>query len=114
MKTSWLFKFGFRENDCGGMNYSATTYNGSALTSSWAESDFALLVMNDSPVGNGNVTFLGWDNSGSTPTSGTCIHHPAGDYMKISFDYNGLTTYDQVINWVGGTSSPANTLGCWV
>jgi len=50
-ETSWMFKFGFRENDCGGMNYISTTYNESALISSWDDSDFALLEMNVSPHG---------------------------------------------------------------
>jgi len=89
---SWMFKFGFRTNDCGGMNYSSTTYNRANYLSSWFQTDFALLEMEESPVGNENITFLGWDNSENTPTSGAGIHHPSGDYMKISFENQQFST----------------------
>ena len=26
--------------------------------------------------------WLGWDNSGSTPAEGVCLHHPAGDVRE--------------------------------
>jgi hypothetical protein len=34
-QASWMFKFGFRDFDCGGMNYTATTYNGADYISGW-------------------------------------------------------------------------------
>ncbi|HAG14951.1 MAG TPA: hypothetical protein DCG69_00295, partial [Bacteroidales bacterium] len=89
---SWMFKFGFRYNECGGMNYWATTFNGANYLSGWVETDFALLEMNESPVGNDNIAYLGWDNRDNTPTSGIGIHHPSGDYMKISFENNSFST----------------------
>ncbi len=46
--------------------------------------------MDSSPIGDPRFSWLGWDRSGNTPTTGTGIHHPSGDVMKISFDNNQL------------------------
>lgn len=37
---------------------------------------------------NTNLTWLGWDKSNNTPSSGFGIHHPQGDVMKISIEEN--------------------------
>ena len=38
-----------------------------------------------------NPFFAGWDNTGNTPSTTVCIHHPAGDIKKISFDDDAAT-----------------------
>jgi hypothetical protein len=60
------------------------------------------------PITHGEARFLGWDRSGSVPSSGTGIHHPNGDEMKISFDYNNLTS-NSYLTWNDETDSPANS-----
>jgi len=86
---NWMFKFQYKRSSCNG-NTATTgiTFNGAIFRSGWNISDFVLMEMNNSPIGNSEFTCLGWDRSGLTPTSGTCIHHPAGDVMKISFEQN--------------------------
>jgi hypothetical protein len=54
------------------------------------------------------VSFSGWNRTMSAPASGTDIHHPAGEVMKISFDYNPLVSYNSSINW-SGSETPPNT-----
>ena len=105
----YVFHFHYKSSTCVGTSASYIEYNGSSYRAGWSDSDFALIEMNDSPVGNGNIAFLGWDNRANTPTSGTFIHHPAGDIMKISFDYDPLTTNNHILNWDYGPSSPVST-----
>jgi len=52
---------------------------------------FALVELEESPWTNDEIAFLGWDRSGNNPTQGTGIHHPRGDVMKITIDYNSLS-----------------------
>jgi len=71
--------------------------------------DFALMEMNSSPANNARFSWLGWDRSGNTPTTGTGIHHPAGDVMKISFDYHSLVPNNSTIDWGNSIISPVST-----
>ena len=106
----WLLKFQYKKNDCNG-NAATTgiTYNSATFRAAWNDSDFALLEMNSSPVGDSRFSWLGWDRTGNNPTSGTGIHHPAGDVMKISFDNNAITSNTNILNWPGGVTSPVNS-----
>lgn len=66
-------------------------------------SDGLLLLLNQNIPSDYNVYYNGWDRSNSAPQSGTGIHHPGGDYMKIS-------TYEspaQSTTWYGNN----NTVG---
>jgi V8-like Glu-specific endopeptidase len=53
-------------------------------------SDFALVELSGSPNSSWGVYYAGWDATDNLPTADaqnvkvTCLHHPAGDYMKIS------------------------------
>ncbi|MEZ5107302.1 MAG: T9SS type A sorting domain-containing protein [Draconibacterium sp.] len=105
----YVFHFHYKSPTCVGTSASYIEYNSSSYRAGWSNSDFALIEVDDSPVGNGNIAFLGWENRANTPTSGVCIHHPAGDIMKISFDNNSLTTNNHIIDWDFGPDSPALT-----
>jgi hypothetical protein len=107
---SWMFKFQYKMTSCGGSTATTgVTYNGAEFRAAWSTSDFALMEMDVSPVGDTRFSWLGWDRSGSSPTEATCIHHPAGDVMKYSFDSDSptLEEYDThwfVDNWDIGTT----------
>ncbi len=47
-------------------------------------SDFLLLELEDAIPTDFNPFFAGWSAETTTPVSGVCIHHPAGDRKKIS------------------------------
>ena len=47
-------------------------------------SDGLLLLLNQDIPEDYNVYYNGWDRSNTAANSGVGIHHPAGDYMKIS------------------------------
>jgi hypothetical protein len=91
-----MFKFQYKMTTCGGGSATAgVTYNGGTFRSAWNSSDFALMELNTSPIGDIQFSWLGWDRSGNSPTTGTAIHHPSGDVMKISFDNDAIPETSQ-------------------
>ena len=82
---NWAFRFKYKKMNCNGnVIYTTVTYNYATFRAAAFQSDFALMEL-DNDVRK-ETSFLGWDRSGTYPTSGTGIHHPSGDVMKISFD----------------------------
>lgn len=47
-------------------------------------SDFALLELTSAVPASVGAYYAGWDATGTGSNSGVCIHHPDGDYKKIS------------------------------
>ena len=98
----WLFLFQYKKTTCNGISYSnGVSYNGDYFRAALFETDFALLELKQNLSSNTSLTWLGWDKSGQTPTSGVGIHHPQGDLMKISFDYDPFLSYSNF----GGTNN---------
>lgn len=108
---AWVFRFRYEspegQADCATSSPSVdgpktNNINGCELKSNNDASDFCLLRLNNTPNPNWGVFYSGWDRSGAIPLSGTGVHHPSGDVMKISFEYQPLisTTYG---------SAPANS-----
>lgn len=89
---NWAFRFQFKKTTCDGSVISSTiTYNRADFRAAWNETDFALMELINSPLGDETFTWLGWDKTGNIPNSGTGIHHLSGDVMKISFDNDQLS-----------------------
>jgi V8-like Glu-specific endopeptidase len=98
----WLFLFQYKKTTCNGISYSnGVSYNGDYFRAAFYKTDFALLELKQNLSSNTSLTWLGWDKSGQTPTSGVGIHHPQGDLMKISFDYDPFLSYSNL----GGTNN---------
>jgi len=108
---NWSFRFHYKKTTCNGSTTSSyITYNYANFRAAWQATDFALMeLLSVDGHANSEISFLGWDRSGNTPVSGTGIHHPAGDLMKISFDNHRLVSNSSVINWSNGLQSPVNT-----
>ena len=83
----WAIKFGFRQQS----SY-AITFNGANYRAGWYDSDFTLVELYEDAKQFAHLTWLGWDRTGNVPTSGVAIHHPKGDYMKISTDNDASQT----------------------
>lgn len=101
---NWVFKFGYKKTTCGGNNATnGYCFNGSTFRAAYQPSDFALLEINQSIPQNGQYSWLGWDRSGNAPSNGTCIHHPSGDVMKITFSYDSISSncifYSSYSHW---------------
>jgi len=68
-------------------------------------SDFWLVELNDRPQDNSiDVFYAGWNRQDAALSSSVCIHHPAGDIKKISFDNNAYSS-----DYYLGTSGIANS-----
>ena len=110
---SWIFMFNYESPACSNQNGPTNmTVSGSSLMASSSTSDFALLLLNETPPESYNVHYAGWDVSGSTPNTPVGIHHPSGDIKKISFDYNNASNsgnYWDVNNWEDGTTEPGSS-----
>ena len=110
---SWIFMFNYESPSCNNQNGPTNmTVSGSSLLANSSTSDFALLLLNETPPESYNVHYAGWDISGSTPSIPVGIHHPSGDIKKISFDYNNASNsgnYWDVNNWEDGTTEPGSS-----
>lgn len=99
--SNWVFNFKYQTSTCNGStapnNLSLT---GCVIRANNAGSDFALVELNNNPPANYDPFMEGWDRSGNTPTNQTCIHHPAGDPKKISFDTDAASA----ANWQGAAT----------
>ncbi|WP_296849216.1 serine protease [uncultured Methanobrevibacter sp.] len=98
----WLFIFQHKKTSCYGNSYSnGVSYNGDYFRSASYQTDFALVEIKQNVYSNTSLTWLGWDKSSQNPTSGVGIHHPQGDLMKISFDYDSFSSFSNN----GGTNN---------
>lgn len=85
---SWVFQFNWESPTCSPTTNAPTTHtvSGATLLVHNSVSDFALLRLNSTPPADYHPFYGGWDKSGDTPSTQTCIHHPSGDIKKISHD----------------------------
>ncbi len=116
-----LFRFHYKNPDCNSNIYYGIywTYTGSIFRANSNVSDFALLELNNYNVNNNinkltGIHFAGWSIKTADSGPVTCIHHPAGDVMKISkdneqphiTDYDGYSnTHWYVVNWDKGSTT---------
>lgn len=91
--SQWRFIYHYWSPTCSPTQDGDTSllFNGAQHKAHWSTSDFALLQLNQIPSSSSDITYAGWTNSSVAATSGTGIHHPNGDVMKISLDYDPLT-----------------------
>ena len=95
------FVFRYERPTCTGSVSNGVSTSGSTLVDTWAASDNTLLRINGAlPSG---LFWVGWTtDSPPTGTDATCLHHPAGDYMRISFgDTRSNGVCGSSTNWVG-------------
>ena len=75
-------------------------------------SDGLLLLLNDEIPDDYNVFFNGWDRSNMLSLSGVGIHHPSGDYMKIStygnYPTESITWRNSDVGKTGATNAHWN------
>ncbi len=81
--------FLYQTNTCEGSTGPGNkSVNGATIKAKYSYnggSDFLLLRLNNNIPNSYTPYFSGWDrNDISVPTSGACIHHPGGDFKKIS------------------------------
>ncbi len=84
----WMFYFHREREECGhSLHAVEKTMTGCKLlvnTGTEGGSDGMLLLLNKMIPEEYDVFYSGWDRRNSPASFGVCIHHPAGDYKKIS------------------------------
>ncbi|MFQ6008954.1 MAG: trypsin-like peptidase domain-containing protein, partial [Candidatus Zixiibacteriota bacterium] len=119
---TWVFMFNYESPTCANIDGPTwMTVSGSTLKANNSYSDFALLLLNETPPDSYNVYFAGWAADDIASPSSVGIHHPSGDIKKISFDYDPLTStaylggpgsgnsHWRVGNWEDGTTEPGSS-----
>ena len=109
---NWVFQFQTWSNICtpNGTFREDIQFNGSTLKANNCELDFALLEMSQTPAANSGITYAGWSRSTTPPTSGTSLHHPRGDLMKISLFNSSAVS----VAWLEPFNScPSTTSNHW-
>ncbi|MDK7374671.1 T9SS type A sorting domain-containing protein [Weeksella virosa] len=105
---NWTFRFKWiSENpDCGttapsGDGPRVYSMSGAEIVARSANTDFALLKLRNEIPEEWELSWAGWDRTGTPPTEVTGLHHPAGDIMKISQYYSSPTISNRygVKNW---------------
>ncbi|MCP3980139.1 MAG: hypothetical protein GY716_12610 [bacterium] len=116
--TGSIFFFHKERDVCGtGGTTSTQSQTGAVLRASNGLSDFVLMELDSSPPANFNLYFNGWSRSTAAPSEAWGIHHPQGDFMKISYDEGpvddrGATqglNYWGVEGWEDGTTEPGSS-----
>ncbi|MFZ9586619.1 MAG: T9SS type A sorting domain-containing protein [Crocinitomicaceae bacterium] len=126
---NWIFRFQWQSPDCNNPAASPSflSLSGAVLRARATASDFCLVEITGG-LSSGTIPlsytpyFAGWDNSGTTPQSAVCIHHPSGDIKKISFENDplisttfgtcppnshwGITNWDSGVTEGGSSGSP--------
>jgi hypothetical protein len=75
---------------------------GSFFRAASSPSDFTLVELDD-PVNSAfDVSYAGWDATGTTGTAAIAIHHPNTDEKRISFEDQATTTTSYLANTVPG------------
>ena len=108
------FVFRYERNNCNGGYSNGTTTSNSTLTATHSSSDHTLLRVNGSlPSG---VSFVGWTTANaSTNLDVTCVHHPSGSHMRISFGdvasnpVCGSSTYWFGVGWNDGVTEQGSS-----
>ncbi|MCA9310177.1 MAG: trypsin-like peptidase domain-containing protein, partial [Phycisphaerales bacterium] len=104
----WLYQ----RNGCGGSIPSVASVPQSAtcqLMGTGSASDYTLLMIRgELPTG---LFWAGWySGTVSNGQDTACIHHPSGDYKRISFGTKGSNTTNFVrINWYDGPTEPGSS-----
>ncbi len=87
--SNWVFQFQTWSSTCtpNGAFIENVQFNGGEIRAKSGVTDFALIELYQTPLSNSGLTYAGWNRSSVPATSTTAIHHPMGDLMKISHDF---------------------------
>ena len=116
---TWIFMFNYQSPNCTNIDGPTNqTVSGSILRSRRTDTDFMLFELSSQPPANYNVYLSGWDKTNIPATSAVCVHHPANDIKKISFENDpldstawggGADDHWEVFDWDDGTTEPGSS-----
>jgi hypothetical protein len=114
---TWIVMFNYESAGCENVDGpTSQTVQGTTLLASNSDSDFALLLLSETPPAEYNIHYAGWSALDVADATSVGIHHPSGDIKKISFDYDPYVSSDytpspyladshwEVTDWDDGTT----------
>ena len=116
--SNWAFLFNY-ERDCDSGRHQPLDHflHGARLVFKHQESDIILLEVEQPIPTEFDVYYAGWDANPNRPTATgarqrhATIHHPSGDFKKISFDNDPVTTTS--CNFCGNTPNSHYLIQAW-
>lgn len=112
-----IFAFQYTRTNCGGPEGGLDkVVQGCQILVNSPASDVTLVRLNQAPLVSWSPFWAGWDRTGLLPETTTAVHHPRGDVMKISHDYDAPAisgylpmpdtgqAYWKVLDWDLGTT----------
>jgi hypothetical protein len=101
--SNWVFQFQTWSNDCATNTgwREDVQFNGCQLRANNAVTDFALVELNQIPAANSGINYSGWTRDPNPAITTTAIHHPMGDLMKISHDFQAPVS----VSWLAGANN---------
>jgi len=88
-----VFYYNYETPTCiGTLGSLANTMTGATLKAANFDTDFRLVLLNQSVPASFNAYYNGWDRSNTQPLNETAIHHPDGAVKKISVDNQPANT----------------------
>jgi hypothetical protein len=105
----WVFHFNYEADGCGNPSGdpASDTVSSASLVANNSNSDFVLLELSSTPPTSYGVYYAGWSRTSSAPDSAACIHHPAGDIKKFSYEGSQVSpsgNFWDVGPWDDGTT----------
>ena len=114
---SFRFYFNYQAHTCkSNVGSSGNSVSGGEILargSYGSSSDFMLLKItgNLSAVVRSKLYFSGWNANNTVPTVGACIHHPGGDFKKISIPQKVSSTSSMPRYWEVKWRTGINNIG---
>ena len=107
----WFYQTPTCHGSAPSMNNVPHTVGGGDLLATSPASDFAFLAMRQAPPAG--VYYLGWSLQAPLASETlTLIHHPSGDYKRISFGQEAnLDSNFRWVQWFSGVSEPGSSGG---
>jgi len=118
--SNWIFYWNYESPTCADPVSEPTIHSttGATLKANRSDSDFALFLLQESPLSACyDVYFNGWDRTTNPSPGGVGIHHPAGDIKKIATytmdPYNGsyYNSNHWRIDWANTANGKSGTSG---
>lgn len=116
---NWVFYFNHEATSCtGSTGPTSDLISGAELVASNGGSDFALLLLDDTPPPSYNVQYAGWDatDDENAVSSAVCIHHPRGDVKMFAreddspyHDVSGVAQVWWVDEWEVAVTEPGSS-----
>lgn len=110
---NWVFYFNWESPGCSNQNIPMNqSVSGGQVVADLSSGDFELLELSSAPPVDYNVFYAGWNANPEPADNSVCIHHPAGDIKKISFNNDplvpgqtwGSSSHWRITEWEEGTT----------